>query len=90
VQEKEIFFNGSSWQYGGSSRGPAALIDSMSAYAVMDNFTDMLFDRALYPNLNQVVVAGHSMGGQASHRYAVLKKQKRYDENMSYWVGNPG
>lgn len=30
------------------------------------------------------------MGGQAAHRYAVLKKQKRYDDNMSYWVGNPG
>lgn len=30
------------------------------------------------------------MGGQAVHRYAILKKQKVYDDNMSYWVGNPG
>jgi hypothetical protein len=29
------------------------------------------------------------MGGQASHRYAVMKKQKKYDDNMSFWVGNP-
>ncbi|UZJ53889.1 hypothetical protein CBS101457_003209 [Exobasidium rhododendri] len=90
VQSKEIFFNGSAWQYGGKAIGPTSANISLSAYAVMDNFTDMLFDRATYPNLNQVVVAGHSMGGQASHRYAILKKQKRYDDNMSFWVGNPG
>jgi S-formylglutathione hydrolase FrmB len=35
-------------------------------------------------------IAGHSMGGQASHRYAILKKMKSYDDNISYWVGNPG
>jgi len=35
-------------------------------------------------------MAGHSMGGQAVARYAILKKQKKYDDNMEYWIGNPG
>jgi pimeloyl-ACP methyl ester carboxylesterase len=89
VQPKELYFRSSSWQYGGTSVGPA-LNKSITAYSIMDNFTDMLFNKAIYPNLNQVVIAGHSMGGQAVHRYALLKKQKSYDDNMSFWVGNPG
>jgi pimeloyl-ACP methyl ester carboxylesterase len=89
VQAKELYFKSSNWQAGGSSVGPS-LQHSLSAYSIMDNFTDMLFDKAVYPNLNQVVIAGHSMGGQASHRYAILKKQKKYDDDLSYWVGNPG
>lgn len=89
AKQNEIVFHGSSWQAGGASVHPA-LNRSLSTYAVIDNFTDMLFNKRIYPNMNQVVIAGHSMGGQAAHRYAVLKKQKRYDDNMSYWVGNPG
>lgn len=89
VQGKEVYFHGSEWEAGGASRGPN-LTHSLTTYGLMDNFTDMLFDTNQYPNLNQVVVAGHSMGGQAAHRYAVLKKQKKYDDNMSFWVGNPG
>ncbi|UZJ52903.1 hypothetical protein CBS101457_002223 [Exobasidium rhododendri] len=89
VQGNEIYFHGSEWEAGGNSVGPN-LTKSYPGYSVVDNFTDMLFDKAQYPNMNQVVIAGHSMGGQATHRYAVLKKQKTYDDNMSYWVGNPG
>lgn len=85
----ELYFHGSEWEAGGASRGPN-LTHSVTTYEVMDNFTDMLFDKTQFPALNQVVVGGHSMGGQAAHRYALLKKQKAYDNNMSFWVGNPG
>ncbi|PWN38074.1 uncharacterized protein FA14DRAFT_109635, partial [Meira miltonrushii] len=85
----ELYFHGSEWEAGGASRGPN-LTRRLTTYSVMDNFTDMLFDKTQWPNLNQVVIGGHSMGGQASHRYAVLKKQKAYDPNMSFWAGNPG
>lgn len=54
VLEKELFFHGSTWEAGGLSRGPA-LNHSLSTYSIMDNFTDMLFDKAVHPNLNQVV-----------------------------------
>ena len=89
VQGNELYFHGSEWEAGGASRGPK-LNRSLTTYSVLDNFTDSFFNKALYPSLNQVVIAGHSMGGQASHRYAILKKQKAYDPNMSFWVGNPG
>ncbi|KAN0064748.1 hypothetical protein ACQY0O_001805 [Thecaphora frezii] len=63
---------------------------NVSSYEVLDVFLDWLFDKSVFPNLNRVVVAGHSMGAQCVQRYAMLKKTKAYDPNVMYWVGNPG
>lgn len=85
----EFAFGGGTWQQGSTTKNPV-LTQSLSSYEIIDAFTDMLFDQAQFPNLNQVVIAGHSLGGQAAMRYALLKKTKKYDYNMRYWVGNPG
>lgn len=85
----DIVFHGSQWMSGGTSRSPN-LTHSITSYECIDWFTDWLFNQANFPNLNGVTVAGHSMGGQAAVRYATLKKKKVYDDNMSYWAGNPG
>jgi hypothetical protein len=85
----EISFGGELWQQGSASKTPV-LNESITSYEIMDFFADMLFNKTFYPNLNQVVVVGHSLGGQASMRYALLKKTKYYDNNMRFWIGNPG
>lgn len=87
--EGEFGFGGELWQAGSHTQLPA-LSKSLTSYEIMDVFTDMLADQTQFPNLNQIVVAGHSLGGQAAQRYAVLKKSKAYDYNMRYWIGNPG
>ncbi|CAO1633210.1 unnamed protein product [Sympodiomycopsis kandeliae] len=89
VKGQELVFHGTQWQSGGYSRAPV-LNHSITTYEAIDTFTEMLFDKKVFPNLNQVVVAGHSMGGQMVQRYALLKKTKRFDPNMKFWVGNPG
>lgn len=85
----ELIFHGTQWNSGGYSRWPP-IEHSITSYQAIDAINDMLFDQAQFPNLNQVVIAGHSMGGQAVERYALLAKQKKYDQNIRYWVGNPG
>ncbi len=56
------------WKQGGRSEShPAA-----SSFAAIDRILEHLADRARYPDLRSVVVAGHSAGGQIGHRYAVL------------------
>ncbi|PWN89890.1 hypothetical protein FA10DRAFT_231022 [Acaromyces ingoldii] len=85
----DLVFHGSQWQSGGYSRSPQ-LNHSITTYEVLDWFTDWLFNTTNFPNLNGVTFAGHSMGGQAVARYALVKKQKKYDDNISYWMGNPG
>ncbi|CDW97973.1 hypothetical protein, partial [Sporisorium scitamineum] len=62
----------------------------ITSYAAVDQVVDLLFDKKTYPNLNSVVIAGHSMGGQAAQRYSLMKKTKAYDDNVRFWIGNPG
>ncbi|GAC94173.1 hypothetical protein PHSY_001744 [Pseudozyma hubeiensis SY62] len=89
ARPNEIVFHGSSWQRGAGSVNPV-MKHRVTSYAAVDQIVDLLFDQKTYPNLNSVVVAGHSMGGQAAQRYALMKKTKAYDDNVRFWIGNPG
>lgn len=85
VATNELYWHGSEWEEGGNSENAVLAPPynhTLSTYDIVDNFTDWLFNKDIFPKLNQVVIAGHSMGGQAAQRYALLKKQKFYDDNM--------
>lgn len=56
------------WEGGGDAKGPAPI----SAFAGLDAILARLADRALFPDLTTIVVAGHSGGGQVVQRYAIL------------------
>ena len=58
----------------------------MSAFDALDAILDRLADRALFPALRQVVVAGHSAGGQVVQRYAVVGHG---GAGVRYVVANP-
>jgi len=62
---KELVFHGAQWQSGGYSRSPELNSGAISSYEVIDFLVEMLFDKSQFPSLNQVVIAGHSLGGQA-------------------------
>ena len=57
-----------SWEGGEPALGPAPL----SSFAVFDAIVAKLANRANFPNLRTIVVAGHSGGGQIVQRYAVV------------------
>jgi pimeloyl-ACP methyl ester carboxylesterase len=56
------------WEAGGPALGPAPV----SAYEVLDGLLLHLADKRLFPNLKDIVLAGHSGGGQAVQRYAIV------------------
>jgi hypothetical protein len=56
------------WMGGSDARGPAPL----SSFDVLDALVAQLADRAHYPALREIVIAGHSGGAQVAHRYAIL------------------
>jgi pimeloyl-ACP methyl ester carboxylesterase len=58
------------WEAGGPAVGPAPV----SAYDVLDAMLAHLANKTLFPNLKDIVLAGHSGGGQAVQRYAVVGK----------------
>ncbi|MBN3846569.1 MULTISPECIES: alpha/beta hydrolase [Burkholderiaceae] len=56
------------WMGGGTALAPAPL----SSFDVLDTVLAQLADPRKFPDLREVVVAGHSGGGQVVQRYAVL------------------
>ena len=41
------------------------------------------------PNMKQIVIAGHSLGGQMVQRYAAVGNVLRTNTPVSYWTANP-
>lgn len=61
------------WKYDGWAGGlPALGPVPASAFDGLDAILARLADRGRFPALTEVVVAGHSAGGQVVHRYAVV------------------
>lgn len=61
--------------YRGSSRGavgPEGTALSISAYAILDDMLVRLCNRRVFPNLKDIVLVGHSAGGQLVQRYAMV------------------
>ena len=77
------------WQKGEPSNGEAAV----SSFAVVDEVFRRLSDRAIFPNLRTIVLAGHSAGGQFVQRYAIVGRgQDNLDPSrvhVRYVVANP-
>ncbi len=58
------------WEGGDPAQGPTPA----SSFDALDAILAKLADRNLFPNLQQVVVAGHSGGGQVVQRYAIATR----------------
>lgn len=58
------------WPHGAPAVGPAPI----SSFEILDAILTRLADRARFPALRHVVLAGHSAGGQMTQLYAVVGK----------------
>lgn len=78
------------WSDGDPAQGPTPL----SAFDGFDAILARLSDRAIFPDLSQIVLAGFSAGGQFVQRYAAVGKGElafgRAGLAMRYIVGSPG
>jgi pimeloyl-ACP methyl ester carboxylesterase len=73
------------WLDGNSALGPAPL----SAFDGFDAIFARLADRAAFPNLSQIVLAGFSAGGQVVQRYAAVGKGEDAVP-LRFVIGSPG
>ena len=77
------------WEGGDPAEGPT----SASSFDALDAILAKLADKNLFPNLKQVVVAGHSGGAQVVQRYAIAAKGDtaltRGGIAVRYVVANP-
>ena len=77
------------WEGGEPARGPARI----SSFEAIDAVLALLADKKRFPHLAQVVVAGHSGGGQVVQRYAVVGQGEARlaaaGVKLRYVVANP-
>jgi len=77
------------WEGGEPALGPTPA----SSFEALDTILARLADRNIFPNLKQVVVAGHSGGGQVVQRYAISAQGEAAltaaHVDIRYVVANP-
>ena len=77
------------WEGGEAATGPAPI----SSFEAIDAVLAVLADRHRFPHLSEVVVAGHSGGGQVVQRYAVVGQGEArlaaVGVKVRYVVANP-
>ena len=80
------------WAGGSNNELPQSAARSVSAFAVLDQIVQYYGDQERFPNINQIVVAGHSMGAQMAQRYAAVGRTPRQlgiSTPVSYYIGDP-
>jgi len=89
VADTVLRWQGNDWMAGGLSTAPFAL----SSYAALDQIIARLGDRRQFPDVKDVVIAGHSGGAQVVQRYALLSHEQPELEaagvHVRYVIANP-
>jgi len=89
VADSVLRWQGDDWMAGGLSTAPFAL----SSYAALDEIIARLGDRQQFPDVKQIVIAGHSGGAQVVQRYALLGHDQPALEaagvQVRYVIANP-
>jgi hypothetical protein len=64
--DEAFWEDNSGWKEGDASASPA-----ISSFRVLDEMLEVLHARVLFPNLRQIIVTGHSAGGQYVQRFGL-------------------
>lgn len=82
-----LYWDESTWK-----RGDDSLVGGdVSAFKVMDLIVEALADRARFPNVREIVLTGHSAGGQFMSRYVATSRAEDSLGSIAfhYVVSNP-
>jgi pimeloyl-ACP methyl ester carboxylesterase len=79
------------WRIGDQSYQLWSWQPTISSFAAVDEMVLAIADPTLFPGLREVVIAGHSAGGQFTQRYAATSRieEARPELRFRYVVANP-
>nr|POE47016.1 wsc domain-containing protein [Quercus suber] len=83
-----LVWSGSQWSAGADNHYPHNSRHT-SSYYVLDTLVKYFDNKTLFPNVKQIVLVGHSLGGQMLQRYAAVGDQLNTTTPLTYWIGNP-
>ena len=90
-QADEPYWSSSGWKRGHLSR-PEGPSPRVSSYTALDSIVQIFLSTSRYPAIREIVVTGHSAGGQVLHRYAAtsgMEEGARAGVTFRYVVANP-
>lgn len=81
------------WANSGWGQGDAAVeppgVGETGTFDALDAAVGYFLDRNRFPVLTKVVVAGFSLGGQLTQRYAAFRPADEDESRVNYWVSSP-
>ncbi|KAK0526184.1 hypothetical protein OC842_005274 [Tilletia horrida] len=84
-----LVWKGNGWGEGEPNQYPHRE-KTVSSFEALDAMLRYYSDRARFPNVESIVVSGHSLGGQMVHRYAILSDLPLSSPvKLSFIVANP-
>lgn len=83
-----LVWKGSKWSAGANNQYPKHA-QTVSSFEVLDQLVKYFDNRRDFPNLKQIVVAGHSLGAQAVNRYAQIGNYFPTKSPVTYYIANP-
>lgn len=86
-QSNALVWSGSQWAGGATNQYPSSSTN-ISSFEVLDQLISYFDDTTVFPNMKQIVLAGHSLGGQMLQRYAAVSTAS-FTKPVTYWIGNP-
>lgn len=94
-----LVWRGSNWAEGADSIYPATIMDSnntafeppgVSSFEALDAAVAWFSNKNVFPNINTIIVAGHSLGAQMVQRYALIGAVPSGTVPVHFVVANPG
>jgi hypothetical protein len=82
-----LVWSGSQWSAGANNQYPHNSRNT-SSYYILDELVRYYDDKTLFPNMKQIVLAGHSLGGQMLQRYAAVGDQLETQSPVVLWIAN--
>ncbi|SNX81820.1 uncharacterized protein MEPE_00525 [Melanopsichium pennsylvanicum] len=61
----------------------------VGSFDALDAAVNFFLDRQRFPHLRNVVVAGFSLGGQLTNRYATFRNNTSEDKRIIFWISSP-
>jgi len=83
-----LLWSTNSWYYGAQSIYPSNT-SSVSSFSVVDQMIQYFDNKALFPNMQSIVIAGHSIGSMFVNRYAAIGKQLNTAAALTYYTADP-
>ena len=86
LAEHEISWNCNTWRSG----GPAISDPDVTSFDFLDEVLRKVARKDIFPNLKEIVVSGHSAGGQVVNRYEMANRvHGKLGVPVTYVVANP-